>query len=145
MNNEKQITPTIREHAKKFHDLWTKGYSVAEAADMMGMNKFTIYKQLHLYAEVNGVASRLVYIRDYSARTINPKDVTIYTGSGDSVNDENIVDVYEKSSELHFTEVLSVLQEIIEQSEITVESVDSFLNTHIRTFIVAKDIKEEKV
>ena len=145
MNNEKQITPTIREHAKKFHDLWTKGYSVAEAADMMGMNKFTIYKQLHLYAEVNGVASRLVYIRDYSARTINPKDVTICTGSGDSVNDENIVDVYEKSSELHFTEVLSVLQEIIEQSEITVESVDSFLNTHIRTFIVAKDIKEEKL
>lgn len=140
MNNERQITPTIREHAKKFHDLWTKGYSVAEAADMMGMNKFTIYKQLHLYAEVNGVASRLVYIRDYSARTINPKVVTLSTGHEEPYNDNEINGFVELSGE-SFTGLLSLCKEILEQAEISIGSADLILKSNASTSF--NDIKEE--
>ena len=69
----KKITPRIEERAKKFHELWEKGFSVKEAAEKIGISWRVIYDELHLYAEINGVPNknnpnRLYYIRDYKAR-----------------------------------------------------------------------------
>ena len=73
MNRRKKITPQVEERARKFHELWEKGFTVKEAAEKIGICWGSIYDELQLYAEINGVPNkqnpnRLYYIRDYKAR-----------------------------------------------------------------------------
>ena len=61
------------ERAKKFHELHSKGYSIAEAAEVLKIDKSTIYKQLDCYAKINGVPGANYYKNVYARRTIKSK------------------------------------------------------------------------
>ncbi|MBR3673373.1 MAG: hypothetical protein IKN65_03645 [Clostridia bacterium] len=145
MKDEKQtITPLMKERAKQYHDLWEKGYTVAEAADKMGITEWTIYKQLDVYAEINGVKDKYVYIKEYAERTINPKIVTLSTENKGS-DDGNEITINNELSKKCFTELLALCDELMDECKSSIESADSILEKTTLTSIKATDIKEENV
>lgn len=138
MEDEKQTL--LIDRAKKFHKLWEKGYSVADAATKMGISKWTIYDQLDKYAEINGVESRSTYIKEYSARAISEKTATYCKDVSVAVSKEELGD---SSQKLEFEEILADCDKWMSSTLDLIESLNSIIRVYFKT--KSDNVREEKV
>lgn len=138
MKCEKQTELVKR--AKKFHELWEKGYSVADAAEKMGISKSTIYDQLDKYAEINGVESRSSYISEYSARAVTENSVTYSEESSIPILQEEFDDC---SHKLEYEEILTECDKWMSLALDLIGSLDSIIRVYLRA--QSNNVKEEKV
>ena len=138
MKCEKQTELVKR--AKKFHELWEKGYSVADAAEKMGISKSTIYDQLDKYAEINGVESRSSYISEYSARAGTEHSVTYSEESSIPILQEEFDD---RSHKLEYEEILTECDKWMSLALDLIGSLDSIIRVYLRA--QSNNVKEEKV
>lgn len=145
---EMKYSPQLIKRAKKFHELWSKGFTVQEAAKELGIVAGTIYAELQAYADINQVPcsdrpNRLYYIKDYKARAKYPKqDVkTRKTKSNVKTEKNESNEMTEKTQVFDKKAFDEYFNDIIDKAEYLLGAISNSIDEHMQ---ILTRLKEEE-